>query len=220
MLGGYGSCGRPLCCTTWLQTFEPISIKMAKQQNLSLNPVEAVGDVRPAEVLPALRAAERQGRQARRLRRRRRLRIVQQPDRAGRRLRNVRHRAAAAGSLQVTTRPRIGITVGDPAGIGPEIARKAARGPGGLGVLRAGPLRPVDATRTRARSSRGRVSAAGGPRRLRRDRRAPWPMRTAGRDRRDRDGADQQGSVCRGRVCRGAATPTCSRTSPARRAWR
>jgi cell fate regulator YaaT (PSP1 superfamily) len=43
MLGGYGSCGRPLCCTTFLQTFEPISIKMAKQQNLSLNPSKLSG---------------------------------------------------------------------------------------------------------------------------------------------------------------------------------
>jgi cell fate regulator YaaT (PSP1 superfamily) len=43
MLGGYGSCGRPLCCTTWLQTFEPISIKMAKQQDLSLNPSRLSG---------------------------------------------------------------------------------------------------------------------------------------------------------------------------------
>jgi cell fate regulator YaaT (PSP1 superfamily) len=43
MLGGYGSCGRPLCCTTWLQTFEPVSIKMAKQQNLSLNPSKLSG---------------------------------------------------------------------------------------------------------------------------------------------------------------------------------
>jgi cell fate regulator YaaT (PSP1 superfamily) len=43
LLGGYGSCGRPLCCTTWLQTFEPISIRMAKQQNLSLNPSKLSG---------------------------------------------------------------------------------------------------------------------------------------------------------------------------------
>ncbi len=43
MLGGYGSCGRPLCCTTWLQSFAPISIKMAKQQNLSLNPSKLSG---------------------------------------------------------------------------------------------------------------------------------------------------------------------------------
>jgi len=43
MLGGYGSCGRPLCCTTWLNAFEPISIKMAKQQELSLNPSRLSG---------------------------------------------------------------------------------------------------------------------------------------------------------------------------------
>src|SRR5215207_2644383 len=43
MLGGYGSCGRPLCCTTWLQSFQPISIKMAKQQALSLNPSKRSG---------------------------------------------------------------------------------------------------------------------------------------------------------------------------------
>ena len=43
MLGGYGSCGRPLCCTTWLTGFEPVSIKMAKQQSLSLNPSKLSG---------------------------------------------------------------------------------------------------------------------------------------------------------------------------------
>jgi cell fate regulator YaaT (PSP1 superfamily) len=43
MRGGYGTCGRPLCCTTWLQSFEPISIKMAKRQNLALNPSRLSG---------------------------------------------------------------------------------------------------------------------------------------------------------------------------------
>ena len=43
MLGGYGSCGRPLCCTTWLHGFEPVSIRMAKQQDLSLNPAKLSG---------------------------------------------------------------------------------------------------------------------------------------------------------------------------------
>jgi cell fate regulator YaaT (PSP1 superfamily) len=43
MLGGYGSCGRPLCCTTFLTTFEPVSIKMAKLQDLSLNPSKLSG---------------------------------------------------------------------------------------------------------------------------------------------------------------------------------
>jgi cell fate regulator YaaT (PSP1 superfamily) len=43
MIGGYGTCGRPLCCTTFLNTFEPVSIKMAKQQDLSLNPSKLSG---------------------------------------------------------------------------------------------------------------------------------------------------------------------------------
>ncbi|MBL8142736.1 MAG: stage 0 sporulation protein [Acidobacteria bacterium] len=43
MLGGYGPCGRALCCTTFLDTFEPVSIKMAKQQHLSLNPSKLSG---------------------------------------------------------------------------------------------------------------------------------------------------------------------------------
>jgi cell fate regulator YaaT (PSP1 superfamily) len=42
-LGGYGTCGRPLCCTTFLSSFEPVSIKMAKQQDLSLNPSKLSG---------------------------------------------------------------------------------------------------------------------------------------------------------------------------------
>jgi cell fate regulator YaaT (PSP1 superfamily) len=43
LLGGYGTCGRPLCCTTFLTAFEPVSIKMAKQQELSLNPSKLSG---------------------------------------------------------------------------------------------------------------------------------------------------------------------------------
>ncbi|MFD2671561.1 PSP1 domain-containing protein [Marinicrinis sediminis] len=43
MLGGIGPCGRPLCCSTWLGDFEPVSIKMAKDQNLSLNPTKISG---------------------------------------------------------------------------------------------------------------------------------------------------------------------------------
>lgn len=43
LLGGYGPCGRPLCCSTWLTSFEPVSIKMAKQQGLSLNPSKLAG---------------------------------------------------------------------------------------------------------------------------------------------------------------------------------
>lgn len=43
MLGGIGPCGITLCCSTWLGDFEPVSIKMAKEQNLSLNPNKISG---------------------------------------------------------------------------------------------------------------------------------------------------------------------------------
>lgn len=43
MLGGLGPCGRILCCTTFLGDFAPVSIKMAKEQNLSLNPAKISG---------------------------------------------------------------------------------------------------------------------------------------------------------------------------------
>ncbi len=43
MLGGLGPCGRPLCCATFLGEFAPVSIKMAKEQNLSLNPTKISG---------------------------------------------------------------------------------------------------------------------------------------------------------------------------------
>ncbi|MRH45010.1 stage 0 sporulation protein [Aquibacillus halophilus] len=43
LLGGVGPCGRLLCCSTFLGDFEPVSIKMAKDQNLSLNPAKISG---------------------------------------------------------------------------------------------------------------------------------------------------------------------------------
>jgi len=43
MIGGIGNCGKGLCCHTWLPEFEPVSIKMAKVQNLSLNPTKISG---------------------------------------------------------------------------------------------------------------------------------------------------------------------------------
>ena len=43
MLGGLGSCGRPICCGAFLRDFQPVSIKMAKEQNLSLNPTKISG---------------------------------------------------------------------------------------------------------------------------------------------------------------------------------
>lgn len=43
VVGGYSICGRPLCCSTYLSEFIPVSIKMAKEQNLSLNPTKISG---------------------------------------------------------------------------------------------------------------------------------------------------------------------------------
>ena len=43
MLGGLGACGRPICCGAFLGDFQPVSIKMAKEQNLSLNPTKISG---------------------------------------------------------------------------------------------------------------------------------------------------------------------------------
>ena len=43
IMGGIGKCGRPLCCATWLSEFCPVSIRMAKQQDLPLSPMEISG---------------------------------------------------------------------------------------------------------------------------------------------------------------------------------
>ena len=43
MLGGVGCCGRELCCASWLTDFQPVSIKMTKTQNMSLNPTKISG---------------------------------------------------------------------------------------------------------------------------------------------------------------------------------
>jgi len=43
LIGGIGICGRTLCCSSWLKDFRPISIQMAKRQNLSLNPSKISG---------------------------------------------------------------------------------------------------------------------------------------------------------------------------------
>jgi cell fate regulator YaaT (PSP1 superfamily) len=43
LIGGYALCGRQLCCASWLTEFHPVSIKMAKQQDLPLTPTEISG---------------------------------------------------------------------------------------------------------------------------------------------------------------------------------
>ena len=56
MKGGCGDCGRTYCCSSFLKAFDPISVRMAKDQNLSLNPVKLSGGCGRAQVLPSLRA--------------------------------------------------------------------------------------------------------------------------------------------------------------------
>ncbi|NQS99533.1 MAG: stage 0 sporulation protein, partial [Candidatus Omnitrophica bacterium] len=43
MFGGYGPCGRVLCCKSFLKDFEPVTVRMAKDQNLPLNPTKISG---------------------------------------------------------------------------------------------------------------------------------------------------------------------------------
>jgi cell fate regulator YaaT (PSP1 superfamily) len=43
LFGGFGPCGRPLCCATFLSSLQPVAIKMAKEQNLALNPLKISG---------------------------------------------------------------------------------------------------------------------------------------------------------------------------------
>ena len=192
MLGGYGSCGRPLCCTTWLQTFEPVSIKMAKQQELSLNPSKLSGLCGRLKCCLRYELPNAKGVHARRLRRtraaakphglrRRRLRLRQL--RLRRRLRRLPRPVDA-------DLPRIAITVGDPAGIGPEMpprrrpirecARSASRSSTDpdLAGARSGPVRlsaggraAPPTTRSSARSTMRRHGASTPSRRRRSTRR-------------------------------------------------
>ena len=54
VVDGIGRCGRTLCCSTWLTEFSPVTMKMAKEQDLPLSPARARGPVRPPAVLPPL----------------------------------------------------------------------------------------------------------------------------------------------------------------------
>ena len=55
LVGGLGVCGRPFCCKEFLDDFQPVSIKMAKTQNLSLNPTKISAVVRLKQPLVYLR---------------------------------------------------------------------------------------------------------------------------------------------------------------------
>ena len=198
MLGGYGTCGRPLCCTTFLTSFEPVSIKMAKQQDLSLNPSKLSGlcgrlkcclryELPNAKgvvhggcgseggcdnpsgcgtgggcgchglggccALPSTRALSRLAI----------CRCLGDPGRC----------IESNADLSRASR----ITVGDPAGIGPEIAARAAADPRVLAVCE-----PILYGPRRARSFRARrAQCRRRPRRLRRRSCAPSTTRSAAR---------------------------------------
>ena len=89
------------------------------------------------------------------------MRILQQPDRPGRGRRVWQLRARRLWEVRVSARPRIGVTCGDPAGIGPEIARKAAADPAVASICEIVFYGPSDDKET-TRFPRGRVSAAAG----------------------------------------------------------
>ena len=88
--GGIGPCGRDLCCATFLKDFEPVSVRMAKDQDLPVNPMRIAGRVRPADVLPEVRAPALPG---------------LQEERAADRARRSRRRRARAPSSGTTCRP-------------------------------------------------------------------------------------------------------------------
>ena len=150
-LGGYGTCGRPLCCTTFLTTFEPVSIKMAKQQDLSLNPSKLSG------LCGRLKCCLR----------------YELPNAKG----EVHGGCGSEGGCDNPSgcgtgrllvgfvrmplmRPRVAITVGDPAGIGPEIAAKAAADRARARRVRADPLRAAAGVR-RSRPACSRPTRVG-----------------------------------------------------------
>ena len=165
MIGGYGTCGRPLCCTTFLQTFEPVSIKMAKQQDLSLNPSKLSGLCGRLKCCLRYELPNAKG-------------VVHggcgseggcdNPSGCGTGGCGIRScgSAAAVGNPRAVicmSKPRIAITAGDPAGIGPEVAARAAADPRVLAVCEPivyGP--PAGAT-----FAAGVLSARGRPRGLR-----------------------------------------------------
>ncbi len=222
MLGGYGTCGRPLCCTTFLHVVRAGLDQDGEAAGPQPEPVEAVGAVRPAEVLPALRAAERQGRQ-----------VhggcgseggCDNPSGCGTggcgsggcgsggcgscamtevRLEGLRR---ASSITLPTVKPRIAITVGDPAGIGPEIAARAAADPRVRDVCEPivyGP--PAGQT-----FAAGRAERRGRTRRATTRSCAPWTMRGAASSTRSRPRRSTRKRFA-WPACRGRATPTCSR---------
>ena len=61
LLADYGDCGKPVCCNTHMAVMPPVSMRMAKLQKIDARPVEDLRPLRPAEVLPAVRAGRVRG---------------------------------------------------------------------------------------------------------------------------------------------------------------
>ena len=131
MIGGYGTCGRPLCCTTFLTSFEPVSIKMAKQQDLSLNPSKLSGLCGRLKCclryeLPNAKGVAHGGCGSEG--------GCDNPSGCGTGGCGSGSCGCRRKALNANVKPRVAITEGDPAGIGPEIARRAAADPRVLAV--------------------------------------------------------------------------------------
>ena len=101
VLGGYGTCGRPLCCTTWLQSLRADLHQDGQAPEPEPEPVAPVRGLRPAEVLPAVRAPQRQRRAARGMR----PRIELQPER--RRVPERGWRRLCVGWVRCVWQPRL-----------------------------------------------------------------------------------------------------------------
>ena len=177
MLGGYGTCGRPLCCTTFLHVVRAGLDQDGEAAGPEPEPVEAVGPVRPAEVLPALRAAERQRRActaAAAAKAAATIRPAAAPAAAARRLRLRLRNAAAAELRDEATRLRSPSAI--PPASGPK--SRARRRP--IRACSRSASRSSTAADGRATFAPGVLQRRGRPRGVRRHRRAPSTTRRHG----------------------------------------
>ena len=232
MLGGYGTCGRPLCCTTFLHVVRAGLDQDGEAAGPEPQPVEAVRAVRPAEVLPALRAAERQRASCTAAAAAKAAATIRPAAAAAAAVRRLRQLAAAArlrtqrmttptrrlaqtsaSRLQRIDEASIAIT----AAIPPASVRRSRRAPRPIRACSPCASRSSTAAPDAAAFSPGVLSARRRTRGVRRDR-ARGRRRPARRRRRDRDGAGQQGSVPAGRAA--VDRPHRSARAPHRRAAR
>ena len=213
LLGGYGTCGRPLCCTTFLTAFEPVSIKMAKQQELSLNPSKLSGLCGRLKCclryeLPNAKGQVHGGCGSEG--------GCDNPSGCGTGGCGAGG-CGSCGSRHASTmrKPRVAITAGDPSGIGPEVAAAAAADAAVREVCEPVVYGPPPGRSFRAR----RAERRSWPGCVRRDR-SRRERRAARHRRRDRHGARSTRKRSGWRAFRGRGIPISSRISPGRRTSR